>query len=136
MSLEANIAELTAAVKELTAQLRVIHPHAPAELPKIEAPVKEGKEAPKSESATTPKSSPQSAQTPTKSSEESQPAVSYKEVGDCIIAISKMSRDKAIATLARFGAKSGKDLKPEQYPAFIAYCAEVIRGKDPEAGDA
>lgn len=69
-------------------------------------------------------------------SQESAP-VSYDEVKKLILQISKADRNKAVALLARFGAKGGTELKPDQYPKFVIDAQRVVDGEyDPEASDA
>ena len=59
------------------------------------------------------------------------PADAYKPVGDAIAKkVADGHKPAAVALLAEFGAKSGKDLKPEQYPDFMAKLAEV--GLEPD----
>jgi hypothetical protein len=65
-------------------------------------------------------------------------AVAKAEIGDCydldydadvkpkITALAAKSRQSAIDVLATFGAKNGKELKPEDYAAFIAAADEAL----------
>jgi hypothetical protein len=70
------------------------------------------------------------------SSSESEP-VSYDQVKKLILQISKADRNKAVALLARFGAKGGTELKPEQYAKFVNDAERAVSGEyDPEASDA
>lgn len=39
----------------------------------------------------------------------------------------KKGADEARAVLAKFGAKLGTDLKPEQYADFVQMCADVLK---------
>lgn len=43
----------------------------------------------------------------------------YKPVGEAITAAAAANRPVVLATLAEFGAATGKDLKPEQYGDFL-----------------
>ena len=53
-------------------------------------------------------------------------ADAYAPVGKAIAAkVAEGHKVLAVALLAKFGAKSGKDLKPEQYEAFTKELAEV-----------
>lgn len=48
-------------------------------------------------------------------------SVSYEDVKKAIIKLSQAKgRDAVVATLAKFGANAGPQLKPEQYAEFIA----------------
>lgn len=60
-----------------------------------------------------------------------------KDVRPLILDMSKnKGREPTVAALARFGAKAGADLKPEQYAEAVAYFTDVITGKvDPLAAD-
>ncbi len=54
------------------------------------------------------------------------PAPDYKPVGDAIAKkVADGHKPAAVALLAEFGAKSGKDLKPEQYEAFMVKLAAI-----------
>lgn len=46
-------------------------------------------------------------------------AVPYKDVADAITELSESDYDGAVALLASFGAKTARDLKPEQFGAFV-----------------
>ena len=48
--------------------------------------------------------------------------LTLKEVGDAIVGLAQKqkSRDGALAILAKYGAKTGKDLKEEDFPKVIA----------------
>lgn len=50
----------------------------------------------------------------------------YSEVAAAINKLAASSRALAVSTLSEFGAKNGKELKPEQYGDFIARAAEVL----------
>lgn len=79
-----------------------------------------------------PKSSP-ATNTSELSSLESAPAT-YDDVKKLVIAISKTSRDKAVAALQRLGVSKATELKDHQWPAAVAYLAKVAAGEvDPES---
>ena len=46
--------------------------------------------------------------------------ISYETVAKAITDMVKSNRQKAVDSLAKFGAKKGTDLKPEQYADFLA----------------
>ncbi|OZI58725.1 hypothetical protein [Bordetella genomosp. 1] len=53
-----------------------------------------------------------------------------------VLKIAQTSRDKVVALLQRYGAKTGKDLKADQYASFVADADRVLSGEyDPLAGD-
>lgn len=121
MSLEQRIEELTAAVIALTAAMG-----GKATIQTASTPVKEKPEAKKPDAA-----SKETA--PAKSAESGEPsastvALSYDHVKEAILAIAKQNREHATALLARFGAKSGKDLTEAQWPEFHADAQRVIAG--------
>jgi hypothetical protein len=67
------------------------------------------------------------------SAPESEP-VTYDDVKRATNAVSKISRDKAIAGLARFGVASATKLAEAQWPEYVAYMTRVAAGEiDPEA---
>lgn len=49
------------------------------------------------------------------------------EVGPAIANAAKTHRAAAVALLTEFGAKSGKDLKAEQYTSFMEKLAEAVK---------
>lgn len=51
--------------------------------------------------------------------------VPYDTVSAAISAAAKTNRDATLATLVKFGAKNGKELKPEQYTEFLAALEEA-----------
>jgi hypothetical protein len=55
----------------------------------------------------------------------------FDDVKAAIAITAATDRPRAVATLAKFGAKAGKDLKPEQYAAFVA---ELTADNDDLAG--
>ena len=55
-------------------------------------------------------------------------AISYDELSAAVTAVvDGKSVAAAIEILGRFGAKSGRDLKPEQYEAVIAACQDALQ---------
>jgi len=79
-----------------------------------------------------PKSEP-TASTSQPSSSESAP-VTYDDVKRATNAVSKISRDKAVAGLARFGVWSATKLTEQQWPGYVAYMTRVAAGElDPES---
>ena len=52
--------------------------------------------------------------------------VSYPDVQARVIGLAKHSRDAATGLLGKFGVSHGKELKEEQWPAFIARADELI----------
>ena len=53
-------------------------------------------------------------------------AVPYKDVADAITAYSEADYPGAVALLGQFGAKTARDLKPEQFAAFVAAANEKL----------
>lgn len=98
---------------------------------KLEAPqeTKTVKKPSNADSGETKKSSPAPTEPETQSSSTKVEPVTYDQVKEAILAISSKSRDKAVALLARFGAKSGKDLTEEQFAGFHADALRVIAGE-------
>jgi hypothetical protein len=62
-------------------------------------------------------------------SESESVAVTYDDVKKLIIAISKESKDKAVASLQRFGVANGKQLTESTYPEVVAYLTKVLAGE-------
>lgn len=81
------------------------------------------------DSGETKKSSPAPTEPEAQSSSTRAEPVTYDQVKEAILAISSKSRDKAVALLARFGAKSGKDLTEDQFAGFHADALRVIAGE-------
>ena len=149
MSLEAKIELLTAAVVELTRALTEdkqpqevkIYPNGPADGQTAKSADKSAatETVTSSEPATTEKaeapnenSSPTTDTSPPSSTES--PAVSYDDVKAVTIAVSKIDKAKAVAGLARFGAKNAKELTEEQWSDYVAYMKRVGAGEiDPES---
>jgi len=131
MSLEAKIELLTAAVVELTRviQLQSAPDAAPTLVRVADTAIVE--EIP-NESPELGKSSPTTDTSPPSSTES--PAVSYDDVKAVTIAVSKIDKAKAVAGLARFGAKNAKELTEEQWSDYVAYMKRVGAGEiDPES---
>jgi hypothetical protein len=62
------------------------------------------------------------------------PAAAYEDVKRATNAVSKISREKAIAGLARFGVQSATKLAETQWAEYVAYMGKVAAGEiDPEA---
>lgn len=73
--------------------------------------------------------------TSTTSSPELSP-VSYDDVKRITIEVSKIEKAKAVAGLARFGAKNAKDLTESQWPEYVEYMTKVAAGEiDLESGN-
>ena len=100
------------------------------------AETKAVKKSSNADSGETKKSSPAPTEPETQSSSTEAEPITYDQVKEAILAISSKSRDKAVALLARFGAKSGKDLTEAQFGNFHADALRVISGDfDPEAAE-
>jgi hypothetical protein len=70
------------------------------------------------------------------SAPESKP-VTYDDVKRATNAVSKISREKAIAGLARFGVQSATKLAEGQWSGYVDYMTQVAAGEiDPEASHA
>jgi hypothetical protein len=100
-------------MQEIRAQMRDFLGHDPVKItvnaPDISATIKEKlskeKSAEKAEPTPAPTAQPETAATP-----------SYKDIADYIPkAVSKYGRGKIVTLLEGFGAKTGKELKSEQY---------------------
>jgi hypothetical protein len=62
------------------------------------------------------------------------PPVTYDDVKRATNAVSKISRDKAVAGLARFGVTSATKLTEQQWPKYVEYMTKVAAGEiNPEA---
>jgi hypothetical protein len=139
MSLEAKIELLTAAVVELTRVIQMpqavsvgienkpslaIAPIATAEVVKEEVPNDPAEELKKS-SPITDTSLPSSIESP---------AVTYDDVKAVTTAVSKIDKAKAVAGLARFGAKNAKELQEKQWADYVVYMKRVAASEiDPES---
>jgi hypothetical protein len=135
--LETRIAELTAAVEALTKAIggmqapAAIEKHEPRSVvpEKKSADVAEqkAKPVPTATESEQPKSETTSS-TSQASSPESKP-VTYDDVKRATNAVSKISREKAIAGLARFGVTGAMKLTEQQWPEYIAYMTQVAAGE-------
>lgn len=126
--LEVRIEELTKAVQELT---RVISERF--------EPNADGHQAPKEDRAEDPNDPPKSKAT-TDTSPPSSPAsateVTYEDVKRATIEVSKKSKDKAVAALARFGVTTAKALPQDQWFHYVNYMNRVLDGEtDPGASE-
>ena len=139
MSLETDIQELTKAVLALTYAVNQAYaapvPVAPADPAKEKAEVKKpiavaaptSPEKPAKDATVTTTSSKPTTDTSLSSDPESV-AVTYDDVKKLIIAISKESKDRAVAALQRFGVANGKQLTESTYPEVVAYLTKVLAG--------
>lgn len=127
MSLEAVIAENTAAMKELTALLKggaIAAPpaaepeQAPAPAPKKDKPAKAEK----------PVEQPKAEEPAPEAPAEKAPALTYDEVAKSVKAAAMRSRAKAMEILASFKIKHLSEAKPAQYPAIKAALDEIVAG--------
>jgi hypothetical protein len=130
--LETRIAELTAAVEALTKAIGSMQapgagsaslpPEVVAELKAINKDAPNETKKSETASSTSQASSPGSA------------PVTYDDVKRATNAVSKISREKAIAGLARFGVSSAMKLTEQQWPGYVDYMTKVAAGEiDPEA---
>jgi hypothetical protein len=144
MSLEAKIELLTAAVIELTAAIGGMQAPGPEGM-RIKTITVDGgatyvsateKNLTETEAEKKPRESEKSkptSNTSESSSPESKP-VTYDDVKRATNAVSKISRDKAIAGLARFGVQSATKLAEGQWSGYVEYMTKVAAGEvDPEA---
>lgn len=146
MSLESKIEELTAAVKGLIVIIRTVREPNPNPVfgplggdtfdgrvskAQLDTPLDAALgERPNSQPSEQP-----TIDTSTASSPELSP-VSYDDVKRITIEVSKIEKAKAVAGLARFGAKNAKDLTETQWPEYVEYMKKVAAGKiDPESGN-
>ena len=73
-----------------------------------------------------PKSAPTTTSTPTTTASETSatsPTIEYAQVAKAITDTFKTDRAKPVAALAKFGAANGRQLKPEDYAAFLVELA-------------
>ena len=135
MSLEAKIELLTAAVVELTRVMQLKPNPVSAPLDEIKpTPITNITEPVRKEQVEGPnkKSSPTTDTSPPSSTES--PAVTYDDVKAVTIAVSKIDKAKAVAGLARFGAKNAKELTEAQWSDYVDYMTKVHEGEiDPES---
>lgn len=118
MSLEAAIAELNANMKTL---INVLTTNPQAALAQPVQPVKQKTEPEKTEPA-----KPAPAAAP---AETAKPALDYaKDVQPKVLAVSaKKGRDAATALLGKFGLKTARNAKPEQWQDIINACEEALK---------
>ena len=127
MSLEQALADNTAAIRELIAAMR---PAAPATVTAVVQTVT----APAADTSKIvliepdEKAAPEVPYTlpalqPREAVVEAPAAIEYAQVAQAIIDSFKVDRTKVIATLGKFGAKKGPELKPADYAAFLAELA-------------
>jgi hypothetical protein len=152
MSLETDIQELTKAVLALTYALNQARSDVgaaqpgedysslkinkdgtvKAEVTKVKKPVAvaapTSPEKPAKDATVTTTSSKPTTDTSLSSDPESV-AVTYDDVKKLIIAISKESKDRAVAALQRFGVANGKQLTESTYPEVVAYLTKVLAGE-------
>lgn len=127
MSLEALLAENTAAVRELTATLRAgaalaLGPNTTPE--QIDASIKAENASIKAENASPKPEAPTSAETPAAPQPAPQAdAPDYATTAGAINALVKArGRQAAVDVLGQFKASNLKAIKPEQYADVIAAC--------------
>ena len=85
-------------------------------------------DVPNAKSSTTTDTSPPS-------SNESR-TVTYDDVKNVTIAVSKIDKAKAVAGLARFGVQTAKSLTEDQWLDYVVYMGKVAAGEiDPEQGE-
>jgi FtsZ-interacting cell division protein ZipA len=141
MSLEATIAENTAAIRELIAAISKGIPTTAAQVAAVvdEAPAAEKKTSTKKstkpsmfdEQTEAPKSE-QAAATPEPKADAAPAAAEAKAVtyADAAAAITKLSREKsrdaALAVLGKFGAAKLPEVKPEDFAAVIDAANEAL----------
>ncbi len=116
MSLEDTIRGLTDAVNALNATLQSAQVSVPAlqEAPPIP------KLRPKAEAPSTTVAEPSPAPATTTPTAGSSDEVTYDMVAKAITDTFPKDRAKVLAALAKFGAAKGPQLKPADYPAFLA----------------
>ena len=143
--LETRIEQLTAAVIALTAAIGDLKLETRQVAVQALDVTLQAKEIAR-EVENTPKGKPQGAARKTTSSKpiestspassSESPVVTYDDVKRATNAVSKISRDKAVAGLARFGVTSATKLAEAQWADYVAYMARVAAGElDPEDGE-
>jgi hypothetical protein len=135
MSLEQALADNTAAIRELIAVMR---PAAPVTAPVMTYHVESTKDDVSTIVARVDglpvlidpneKAAPEvpyvmPALQPREAVAEAPAAIEYAQVAQAIIDTFKVDRAKVVATLGKFGAKKGPELKPADYAAFLAELA-------------
>lgn len=131
--LEQKIELLTAAVEALTKAIGGMQ--APAPVSDVSAPLDDIKPTPKAEVPNEVKKSEDTSGTSQTSAPQSEAEpLAYADVQKVTITVSKISREKAIASLARFGVTTAKGLNESQWPEYVAYMTRVAAGEvDPES---
>ena len=124
--LETRIEELTKAVRDLIDVLvvsgRINTAEKVPDEPKVEVPNVPQNSAPAID--TSPPSLPEFA------------PVTYDDVKRITIEVSKKSKDKAVAALARFGVKTARELTETRWSEYVEYMTKVASGEvDPEASE-
>lgn len=142
MSLEATIAENTAALRELisaikagvpttAAQVAAVVEQAPqqptetaeARAPEAARPTTKAKNTPAA--ATAPAPQPSTA-TDAGASTDAAPALTYQDAATAVTNLAKAKgRDTAVAVLGKFGAAKLPDVKPEQFADVVKACKEA-----------
>lgn len=124
--LEQRIEELTAAVKTLTLAIASYQSTVLAPVPFTVESEDEGDDIiPNEKSEDTTKTS--------LTSSRELPTATYDDVKRATNEVSKISRDKALAGLARFGVRSATKLAETQWAEYVAYMGKVAAGElDPE----
>lgn len=130
--LEQRIEELTAAVKALTEVFTLVKAEAeskPQQARVITKGILAGativEEIPNAKSEETPQTT-----SPTSEPTESESApVTYDDVKKVTIALSKISKDRAVAALAKFGVTSAKQLVEAQWQEYVEYVNDVINSE-------
>lgn len=85
------------------------------------APVAEAAAPSKTDTASTPTVESAASPSPSSTAATEDEPLTYEDVKPRIIALHKAKgRDVAAAVLAEFGAKTGQELKPDDYPAVLA----------------
>jgi len=136
MSLESQIGILTDAVRELTSALNSygVRQHNAEVVKTVEAkrilPLTDADHKPKEELPNA--KSEETQQTTSPASEPTEPEsapVTYQDVKDVTISMSKTDLAKTKAALSRFGVASAKGLKEEQWAEYHAYLLKVQAGE-------
>jgi hypothetical protein len=131
MYLESQIGILTDAVRELTsamnkhAEQRVFLASGELSPGTVEKFAAAAEELPNAKSEETPQTISSTSE-PTES--ESAP-VTYDDVKKVTIAVSKISKDKAVFGLNHFGVQTAKNLVEAQWADYIVFMNEVLEGK-------
>lgn len=131
--LETKIAELTAAVDALRKVIGNMQAPGPVVAKEVEGDMAAHTIRPSDEVPNEKQKSENTSSTSQTSAPESKP-VTYDDVKRATNAVSEISREKAIAGLARFGVSSATKLTEQQWPGYVDYMTKVANGEiDPEA---